>query len=600
MSTPDQARTSPHLTFRQTIVWSGSANAFAWPQIAVIAIWPWAIGLLAEALPGYELAINIHLYDLLNGILPAVVLIAARFLLRANHPSRYRVSVGRNLLIWLAAASFAVLGSLGVASTFGPVPLVYLQALPAGIVSSFGQILGFTLVSIIVTELSRTNLALARKQHALSITRSTLEQQVIDQRARLKAEVDVRISSQIADLEKQVAALEAGAAASESKALAERIKRVIDLVVRPLSHEVEYGSPSDGRGQIRTIREIQRKIRRLPIREQLRLRVSLGAIFNPTFTTGFMVLFVLPSYTFLFGWIGLLEVALPAAVITLSLILTVNRLARGARIIFILALGLAFLGAFFAAIPNVILGGLLLPRTEEGLEFFLALQVFLVCFTTFCAALFTETAFLALDKAKVANTELRKLVAYLTNEALITRRATAQLLHGKVQARLQAASIRLGKAEKVSQELLDDLSADLRGAVLDTTDTSLAESSVQTQLTELANNWEGICDLTFSITPDVESVIHVPPMVKSAVVEVIRESINNAVKHGEADEADIVITSTNPKQISVVIRNAVYASGTRHDGESGYGSVMFDQLTDDWSIEFADGDAIFRATIAIV
>jgi hypothetical protein len=49
-----------------------------------------------------------------------------------------------------------------------------------------------------------------------------------------------------------------------------------------------------------------------------------------------------------------------------------------------------------------------------------------------------------------------------------------------------------------------------------------------------------------------------------------------------------------------VIRNAVYAPETRQDGESGYGSVMFDQLTDDWSIEFADGDAIIRATIAIV
>lgn len=594
------ARRNPHLSLRQILAWSGSANAFAWPQIIVVAFWPWVIGSFAEALPGYELAINIHLYDLLNGILPAFVLIGARFILKANRPFRYRASAGRNLSIWLLAAVFAVFGSLGFASLFGPIPVVYLQALPAGVVSSFGQILSFTMVSIIVVELSRTSKSLARKQHALGVTRKTLEQQVIDQRAQLKAEVDARLSSQIAELGQQVAALEAGASAEGSRALAERIKRVIDLVVRPLSHELEVGRLGDGRGQIRSIREIQRQIRRLPLREQLRLRVSIGAIFNPTFTSGFTVLFVLPSYTFLFGWLGLFEVAIPSAVFTLIVVLAVNRLSRGAHISFILALGFALLGALLAAVPNVVLGLLLLPRTEEGLEFFLALQVFLVCFTTFCAALFTETAFIALDKAKAANNELRKLVAYLTNEALIARRATAQLLHGKVQARLQAASIRLGQASEVSQELLDNLSADLRGAVLDTADTSLGNSSVHNQLTELANNWDGICALTFSFTPGSEEVIDANPMVKSAVVEIIRESINNAVKHGEADEAEIAISSPSAKRLALEIRNAVYAIESRQGGESGYGSVMFDQLTDDWSIEFADGDAIFKATIAIV
>jgi hypothetical protein len=144
--------------------------------------------------------------------------------------------------------------------------------------------------------------------------------------------------------------------------------------------------------------------------------------------------------------------------------------------------------------------------------------------------------------------------------------------------------------------------------MLDTAETRLGRSGLSEQLGEMAAQWEGICDLSFVYEPGVIDVIDRNEIAKSSVVEIIREAVNNAVKHGAADEAEATVSLAAQGRILVVVRNAVYAedaapaTGAPATGSAqnrGYGSRMLDQITEEWSVEFADGDAILSATVAL-
>lgn len=599
------ASTPPRLTFDRTRDWAGSARAFNWWTIGIVAIWPWFIGSFSEPLPGYELPVNIHLYDLLNGFIPALVLIDFRLVFKANQPTSFSGSTLKNLGAWFIAATAGILGSLGLVSAFGPVPGQYLAGIPIGIASSFGQILAACTITIIASELRLSAKQLAQKQHALDVTKASLEDQVVGQREALKHEVESRLSGQIDALRMQLESLNhqsGGDAAIAAKSVAEKIKATIDGLVRPLSQKISEIEPESNRRQIRTIREIEKQIKRLPFLQRMALRLPLSHVFNLTFVVLYLLVFVLPSYGFLFGITGILEIGLPASMIAYGLIAAAKRFTRAIQVAYAIALVEAVIAAAIAAVPFIILGALFLPPVDQGLGLYVSLSAFLVFLASFYGALFAEAAFINLDRAKTANEELRKLVAFLQNEAQINRRAMAQLVHGKIQARLQAASIRLLQAREVNEVLLEEISRDLKAAVLDTSETSFDRSSVAEQLGEMVEQWAGICDLSFNLASGVEALVDSNPVAKSAVVEVIREAVNNAVKHGDADEAEASVALLDQGAIQVVVRNAVYSDSAeaREVQPRGYGSQVLDQITDGWNLEFEDGDAILTAKIRLI
>lgn len=601
MPSPHKSHQLPRLTFKRTLEWVGSARAFGWPAITLVAFWPVVIGSFGQTLPGYELPVNIHLFDLLNGLAPALVLVIFRVILRVNQPTLFKGSKGINLGAWLLAAVLGVLLPLGLVSLVGSVPSPYWEAIPIGVLSEIGQIIGYSTVTMVVGELRRSAKQLAQKQHALKVTQAGLEQQILEQRTSLNAEVEGRLAGQIVEIQNQLSQLRSKANGSSAQAVAEKIRQTIDGVVRPLSLEIAATAGSINRTQIRSIRELERKIKRLPFTERMKFNLPLGHVLNLTFASFYLAVFVLPSYGFVFGAIGVLEVALPASILAVVLISLARRLVRGIESSYLLALVEILIAAGFASLPYALLGELFLSEADQGLGLYLALEAFIVVAATFYGSLFAEASFLIFDRAKVANNDLRKLVGFLQNEAQINRRTMAQVVHGKVQARLQAASIRLKQADEITDDLLADISKDLNATILDTADTSLDRASVAEQLTEMSDQWAGICDLTFTLNSGVAEAVDSNPVAKAAVVEVIREAMNNAVKHGDADEADAVVSLANPGELQVTIRNAVYSDSAAEQGrhERGYGSQVLDQITDGWQLNFEDGDAILTAKIKV-
>ena len=494
---------------------------------------------------------------------------------------------------------------LGVAASFGKLPVAYFTNIPLGILSFVGLMFSATLLRHVILELRKSSQELAERSFELQQLRANLENLLIEQKASLDREVKQRLESHILAIRAELDQLEAAsrslsADAAGASAISDSLRDAIDNVVRPLSFEIS-NSVEVNLDALPTISQLRKRIRRQPFAIRLRSFVQLGFVFNIPLSALLLLIFVLPSYSFLFGSKGLLLLGLPAYLVSLGLIWLLNRATIRLRVPYPVAALAALVAGFLTAAPFVVIGALTMPEADQELIAYVTFAALLINVGTAFASLFIETAYLNLASADLENTETRKLVAYLQSQSQINRRSMAQVVHGRVQARLQAASIKLKQAQNITDELVREVTADLEGSMLDTTDTNFARQGVAEQLDEMAARWEGICDLSFVLEPGVVDVINANNIAKSSVVEIIREAVNNAVKHGEADEAEATISLVGRDVLRVEVRNAVYSSEPdQGDGQRrGYGSKMLDQITDDWSVEFADGDAILRATLKV-
>ena len=600
MSSAINSLKAPELTFKKALTWIGSSVALSWPTILATAVWPWLTGSLSGELPGYELAISIHVFDLLTGVIAAVVLVAFRYIRRANEPVKYRSSGAANLVILFIAGVSAVVGAVAIAASFGPTPASYFEGIPIGVIASLGQMMTFTIIIAITRELRGSVKLLAKKTHALNYLKVGLESRVAQQRDELREAVAGRIARDLSELQLEVSKLQTSDLQTESaKALANRIKEYIDQVVRPLSLEIANSPDASAKLEIRSLREIEKSIRRLPFRQRMRSRLSLGYVFNLPFTAIAFLVFLVTSYGYIFGPAGLLGVGIPGFILSLGFIWLARRVSTTIRASYLLAILTIPIGAAMAAIPFAVLNNFILGGKDTDVQQAFVVLAFVVCSFSFYASLFVEVSFLNVESARVVNRELRKLVAFLENESQVNRRTMAQLLHGKIQARLQAASLRLKQSDEVSNELLEAVVDDLQASRSETLKSAVVDQDLETQISEMANQWSGICDLTMDVSAAAAARANANPLMKSAVIEVIREALNNAIKHGEADEADGSVLQGENGDLLIHLRNAVYSEGViKQSPKSGYGTQLLDQITDSWSVRFEDGDAIFEARIA--
>ena len=596
------SRTSAQLALTRVWGWLASKQGLSWSVILVILVYPVAIGSIQVADPSLTLPIDTHLYDLLAGVGAAAVLALGRLFSEIIKTQPVRVI--SNFVIWLMAALSGTGLQLAVASSVGPVPDIFIKSFGFGVLSLMGLMFSATGFTIIYQDLKKSTNALATKRFQLLSLRTNLEEEVAAQRASLNQEVSSRLSAPISKLIGEVEALAKAsgdgrlALGSPTDEVAGQLRQVIDQVIRPLSVEITSDIATI-RPTLQTLVQLKKSIRRLPFRERISRLVPLGYIFNVPLTGAMLAVFVLPSFAFILGAEGFWQVALPATVASLVLIWLLRKSTQKWQTYYGFGLFESLIGAVLTSSPYFILGLFLMPAADPGLLLYLTFEAFLVNALISYASLFIETSYLNLRMADQSNGEVRKLVAFLQNESQVNRRTMAQVVHGRIQASLQAASIKISQASKITDDLVVEIRADLNQAILDTQETTIENLGVCKQLDEMADQWFGICDLTVSFEGDVEQRLDRADLAKTAVVEVIREGLNNAVKHSEADEADVVIRLIEPGQVGIFMRNAVHAQPTGKQSSIGYGSRMLDQITESWSVAFEDGDAILSATVAL-
>ncbi len=181
------------------------------------------------------------------------------------------------------------------------------------------------------------------------------------------------------------------------------------------------------------------------------------------------------------------------------------------------------------------------------------------------------------------NEQLELSIARMRQEIWFTQQNLAWVLHGPVQSALISASIRLESgAVRDAADRAAILSSLHRAYELLTT-AGPGVPDFNDFATELTGLWQGVCTISFNDSDQVMDRVAADPAATYAVIEVVREAVGNAIRHGDATSVDITINDHTDGLVGLVITDN--GSGLSKDATPGIGSDLFDSLAYSWSRE---------------
>jgi nitrate/nitrite-specific signal transduction histidine kinase len=81
--------------------------------------------------------------------------------------------------------------------------------------------------------------------------------------------------------------------------------------------------------------------------------------------------------------------------------------------------------------------------------------------------------------------------------------------------------------------------------------------------------------------------------------EVIREAINNAIKHASATNISISISDLTGNLITLEVINNVMKSESSSSADKGLGSKIYDEICQSWKLEQGKLESTLIATFAV-
>jgi len=566
------------IDFQKLKQWLANPRALGIPLAIFILIYPLAIGTLQAPPPGLEFPIATWVWDLLAGLGASLVLLTSRFFLK-------RSGLARTLVAWLIACSVGAVLPVAVGGLFGDVASRLVTAIPVGALSLFGLMLLFTIVSSAFSEFRDSNRELALAVSELENRRGSLTKELSKRQQDLAKQISDQISPRIQAVTDLIQSAQTQEAAQE-------IFDVINNLIRPVSKglsettavaswdEPGPGATSSQRGNLLS---------------HLWKRVSLSSIFTPHLHVILAAIFFTDSMSLDAGGKGVGYLIGFFALVFFGYLFFARftqKVSLPYLAIHAVSLGLAAAIAWFFAQGAEFLG----VKGETGLTDFVAFGIFLVFSFAGFASIYIAGKGLANAELLQVAQRLSAIVGELQLKTAALNKQMGLDLHGDVQAKLQAALVRLSRTTESQNNELDQVLRDLEQA----TESLLGENPrVQgiAQFEEITQLWDGICDVTISIDSDSTNSMKTNGELCALVAEIVRERIVNAVKHSSADEIDISITAASDR-LKISTRNHDSAHQSIEGKSAGVGSAFLDAACLGWSLDFEGSDVVFRAEVS--
>ena len=213
---------------------------------------------------------------------------------------------------------------------------------------------------------------------------------------------------------------------------------------------------------------------------------------------------------------------------------------------------------------------------------------------------------LQLSRKKVELDALGQQIAWhrrVINQSLwLERRHLTRLIHSQIQAQILATAHRIARQSPdrdITPEELDELYAVCRTAIHSTGE----HADVERFLAEIGDVFSGATTITSSVSPQAAALMAVNPAAAAATLEVIREGINNAVKHGHAREVRVQVEASQDPALStdlVVVRvENDEAAGLIKPSRGGLGQHTLEDLAVAWALDRVDGRATLTVTVPV-
>ena len=178
----------------------------------------------------------------------------------------------------------------------------------------------------------------------------------------------------------------------------------------------------------------------------------------------------------------------------------------------------------------------------------------------------------------------------------------ARRVHGALQSEVAALAIRLDREiskGKADEALLADLRTKLEERVRVVFDAPEAITDLGDVLAEIAETWDGVCQISVALTDgDAKDILRDQVAVETAL-EVVREGISNAVRHGKAKnvEVSVELIEANIVRVRVANDGSLFDASLVATGRQGIGSMHLKDCAIDYSIAPTENRTVLLADL---
>jgi signal transduction histidine kinase len=352
------------------------------------------------------------------------------------------------------------------------------------------------------------------------------------------------------------------------------LRQLNDEVVRPLSHSMiqKFELPALTKGVSQRSRLGQ---------FVLPSRVTLGSTLPLTAFAPFVAVITYSATSALLGPIdALLAAAVVTTILTLELLFIKRLIGKATVSLPVAVMSSLAVGSLLGATTWVMVSYefLALPR-DIGLQTLVFFIMTMIVFLMLGIAQMQRNQ--ATEELEEAVEDLRLLTSQLRQQVWLSQKTLATELHGSVQAALNASAMRLALIPNPTPEDLDRVRQDIDNAMqrLGASD-YLDGQSIEELLEQICDLWEGSCEISYRLDPDASSALADDSAAAYCTLEVIREAINNAIKHGDAKLIEIT-ASLNAEVIELTVTNNGDATQL---STPGLGSSLYQELALDYKL----------------
>ena len=445
----------------------------------------------------------------------------------------------------------------------------------------------------LVTVLVSNSVRATQELETLETSRLLLEKRLSSMRgeiSRLNAEVAGRVSGLISPVIQQLMQNLKGAKSAEIGKEVQALRSTVDDIVRPLSLDIAQSS-----GELSDTEVARAKV---SLRQDFSFseKIQPSKMLLPFWSSVLITLVSTPAALVFYLQEAVLALAI-FAVVTYVVLELVSLVLRSVSVSTVAALAIQVVAFTLSGITSsVTIAMANLPSGSYPVGRIVTLSI-IIGVGVFIGQLRQTQRVITQIAAREVNAQLELLNSQARRELWLNRRRIATVLHGPVQAALYASAMRLAQATRPTKKLIQTVNADLESALEVLKFDSLEAPDLKSVLAQIGEVWSGNCEIYLGVSKNVYQITKKNALLSEAVVEVLREGISNAIKHGQATEIDVE-AKVSGKLIELSIVNNGKAPVNK--AGNGFGSKLYDELTLAWQLsETADGRTKFGATIFI-
>jgi signal transduction histidine kinase len=439
----------------------------------------------------------------------------------------------------------------------------------------------FTFVTLTVAAVLASNYQRHRESlTALADERYRLQIRSAGIRAKVQIQREELLSKVRSLLDPAIAKIQANLTGKSSTEAIDSLRSTVDEVVRPLSLEVAEASD-----------ELEAESGKAVLREKAPTpsRIMLGEFMVPLWATLILSIVLVPAAFLLEELLGSLSILLTAFLsmflgLGLFQLLTIKMPVHPylAAIVVPSFSAISLIPIYFAA--DYLQWNVTVGQVN-------ALLLFGVCvgITTFAAQFSQLQRKATTEKLVGVNQQLEILNAALRQELWLNRRRTASVLHGPVQAALFASAMKLSQEQKPTPELVAEVEQDISAAIEKLNNPSNLEGEdISDLLNQIIEIWSDAAEITIEIPEDLEAAIARQPLASEALIEISREFITNAIKHGKASKVSLAVSRLDDLRIAIKVVDD--GQGLPPGAKPGFGSKLLSELSLVWR-QTREGDS---------